>query len=181
MHRDLKPDNVFIAVILPSQHVAKLGDFGLLRDDDQSKTKGVGTPLYMSPEQHQEQRYGVFSDMWAAGLILYELFTGEHPFKSILDIVMKPPKPLPAHVPKEAAELLSNLLDKDPTKRMTSNELKSWLFKRQEEVKQPAAGASVLEIENAKLKAELKEAEATIKEALDEKSKLQTRILALET
>lgn len=119
VHRDLKPENVFIA--LPS--TARLGDFGLLRDAAQSMTKGVGTLWYMSPEQHQDNKYGAFSDMWAVGIILYELYTGEHPFNSIIDICLQPPKPLPSHVPEDVADILTRLLDKKPARRLTAIEV----------------------------------------------------------
>jgi serine/threonine protein kinase len=140
VHRDLKPENVFLAILLPFEGVAKLGDFGLLRDEAYSMTKGAGTKFYQSPEQQNEQEYGAPSDIWAAGVILFELFTGELPFKSVADIVLKPPKSLPSHVPKEVAELLSNLLDKDHKKRMTSEEVLTWLNKQSSDAKSPQAG-----------------------------------------
>lgn len=68
----------------------------------------------MSPEKLQMKECGPASDMWAAGVILYELFTGVHPFDQSVDgILTKAPHPLPAHVPPVAASLIMNLLDKD--------------------------------------------------------------------
>lgn len=68
--------------------------------------------------------------MWAMGLILYELFTGEFPFLSQKEIRKNIRKPLPDHVPIEVEDLLSRLLVKDPEKRMTSKEVQRWLFMR---------------------------------------------------
>ena len=107
MHRDLKPENVFILIVGQTtiEHILKLGDFGLARDADKllmtAATKGVGTPLYMSPEQHNNQSYGASSDVWAAGIILFEMLAGEHPFKSIEDLKSNPPKKLPEYVPED--------------------------------------------------------------------------------
>lgn len=88
MHRDIKPENVFlrkggetIASLL-----VKLGDFGLARDMSANKdaassySKGIGTQKYQSPELLREESYGPANDIWALGVILYEMLTGEHPF-----------------------------------------------------------------------------------------------------
>lgn len=82
LHRDLKPGNIFLH-FLPGCKVAilKIGDLGLARTLDDTNamasTKGVGTPLYMAPEAH-ENVYGLPFDVWALGLILFELRYGEN-------------------------------------------------------------------------------------------------------
>jgi eukaryotic-like serine/threonine-protein kinase len=79
LHRDLKPANVMI----DGQGRAKISDFGLaglaaeLRDPDVS-----GTPSYMAPEQLAQGRTSFASDTYSLGLILYEMFTGERPFRA---------------------------------------------------------------------------------------------------
>lgn len=129
MHRDLKPENVFIVVVGKSEieHIAKLGDFGVAREvvsELMSKaTKDIGSDGYMSPEQHKQQMYGPSSDIWAAGVILYEMIAGDHPFDSLKAIKKGPPKELPSYVPKNIRELLSNLLEKEPQKRMKAQEI----------------------------------------------------------
>lgn len=137
MHRDLKPENVFIFVVGKSaiDHILKVGDFGLARDAEKTlmsaASKGKGTPLYMSPEQHDYESYGASSDIWAAGIMLFEMLAGYHPFKSVKDLKQNPPEKLPDYVPADIKELLMNMLEKDPSKRMKSEEIKRWLYLRQ--------------------------------------------------
>lgn len=83
VHRDLKPDNVFLQIGERRgrrTYSAKVGDFGLAKQGDRSSgTVGiVGTPLYMSPEQANNVPLDIRSDLYAAGLIAYELMTGGH-------------------------------------------------------------------------------------------------------
>jgi Protein kinase domain len=74
VHRDLKPSNVF----LPYGRAAKLMDFGLARLGKGGSSTGiVGTPHYMSPEQARGAPLDARSDLFSAGLILYEVVTGE--------------------------------------------------------------------------------------------------------
>jgi eukaryotic-like serine/threonine-protein kinase len=92
VHRDLKPSNVFL-----TRHGIKLLDFGLARttdstfrgDPNQTRTAAsltasgliVGTPQYMAPEQASSLPVGPASDIFAAGIILYEMLTGKRPFE----------------------------------------------------------------------------------------------------
>jgi tetratricopeptide (TPR) repeat protein len=80
VHRDLKPENI---MVLPDGRV-KLLDFGLARQlDAQILTEEgmvVGTAAYMAPEQLEGQRTGTAADLWALGVVLYEMLAGRKPF-----------------------------------------------------------------------------------------------------
>jgi serine/threonine-protein kinase len=79
VHRDIKPSNLF----LPRGRPAKIMDFGVARLGGSTSAAGliVGTPNYMSPEQVQAQPVDGRSDLFSAGLILYELVTGERAYQ----------------------------------------------------------------------------------------------------
>jgi serine/threonine protein kinase len=185
MHRDLKPENVFIFVVGKSaiDHILKLGDFGIARDAEKTLmsavTAGKGTPLYMSPEQHDYEPYGTSSDIWAAGIILFEMLAGYHPFKSIKDLKKNPPEKLPEYVPADIKELLANMLDKEPTNRMTIDEIKRWLYLRHGPSKVDVSDGAVkeeaaaLKDENAQLKDNLKKTKSALEIAQKEASELR--------
>eukprot|EP00918_Siedleckia_nematoides_P011415 GHVU01025085.1.p2 GENE.GHVU01025085.1~~GHVU01025085.1.p2 ORF type:complete len:170 (+),score=22.43 GHVU01025085.1:1034-1543(+) len=76
LHRDLKPQNVFLT---DSRATVKLGDFGLAKMMDPSQCLAetqVGTPYYMSPEILAKGQYNEKSDIWSLGCLLYEMATG---------------------------------------------------------------------------------------------------------
>ncbi|MCA8963220.1 MAG: serine/threonine protein kinase, partial [Planctomycetes bacterium] len=84
IHRDLKPDNIFIIQRGNDPMFVKVMDFGIAKTKSQKITesaeKGIGTPLYMSPEQFLWKAVDHRTDIYMMGLILYELLTGETPF-----------------------------------------------------------------------------------------------------
>jgi len=82
VHRDIKPANIMYE---PDSKITKVTDFGIARITDSSKTKtGVvlGTPSYMSPEQLSGKHVDGRSDLFSLGVTLYQLLTGELPFKA---------------------------------------------------------------------------------------------------
>lgn len=84
VHRDIKPENFMIKKEKNERIVVKLMDFGT---SDFLKEEGFnymsqGTPLYIAPEVYLEKNYDSKIDMWATGVVLYNMATGSHPFKN---------------------------------------------------------------------------------------------------
>lgn len=129
VHRDLKPSNVLVD--LPSG-IVKLSDFGIARLDDGARTRtGVmlGTPGYMAPEQLAGTAADARADLYALGVLLFELLTGRRPHESIsmgefLRAVMADLAPdLRQHwpgAPADLAALVAAMLAKAPGDRPAS-------------------------------------------------------------
>jgi len=125
VHRDIKPSNI---MILKNGEV-RVADFGIARVKSASRTQtGVvlGTPSYMSPEQIAGQKIDGRSDLFSLGVVLYELLTGEKPFRgeSIGSLMYKITTTAPVsireripHLPAPFAEMMDKALEKDAEKR----------------------------------------------------------------
>ena len=86
VHRDIKPSNL----IVTPQGVLKIADFGIARVDRSNLTTVgmvIGTPSYMSPEQCRGLEADPRSDLFSAGVVLYELLTGTKPFRGTLEAI----------------------------------------------------------------------------------------------
>lgn len=135
IHRDLKPSNVFVLDGAPLR--VKLMDFGVAKvngSDHVARTRAgqvLGTPTHMSPEQAlgQGDRIGPRTDLYALGVIGFELLTGRLPFESdsevlVMTMHIKDPVPsireLAPEVPAQVAELVERCLQKDPNRRPAS-------------------------------------------------------------
>jgi serine/threonine-protein kinase len=134
VHRDLKPENIWIVAPRRGRPFAKLLDFGiakLLATGEQTTTQAgvlMGTPQYMSPEQCHGRAVDHRTDIYAMGVILYQLYTGQLPFRGegFAEILTKQLTQIPerpsTHValPPALDELVMRCLAKDPAERPQS-------------------------------------------------------------
>ncbi len=127
IHRDIKPDNVFLVDLKGATDMVKVLDFSVAKldtPDAQLTRAGVvfGTPAYMSPEQGRGIPLGPTSDIYAVGIVMYEMLSGRPPFEAAIptEVVMmhlrNAPPPLQG-VPPRVAQLVMSTLDKDPARR----------------------------------------------------------------
>ncbi len=127
VHRDVKPANIFLL----KSGQAKVGDFGIARIESSNLTQAgsvLGTPAYMSPEQFMGQRVDGRSDLFSAGVILYQFLTGEKPFAGQLTTIMHKvlkedpiaPSELNVQVPSVFDAVIRKALAKRPEERYQS-------------------------------------------------------------
>jgi serine/threonine-protein kinase len=136
IHRDLKPDNIMLIERDGDPDFVKVVDFGIAKvgaQPGQALTavgSVFGTPEYMAPEQARGIAVDHRTDLYALGIVLYEMLVGRSPFaheqfgQVLLGQVSKPPPPLPAEIDGELAALVMQLLAKAPADRVqTATEL----------------------------------------------------------
>jgi serine/threonine protein kinase/tetratricopeptide (TPR) repeat protein len=131
VHRDLKPSNV----LLTATGRVKLLDFGLAHLMASTvppipQLPTAGTPPYMAPEQWRGEEQDARTDLWAAGVMLFELLTGELPYQANslehLRAQVLSPEPMPSvrarcpELPEAVARLVAELLVKEPARRLSS-------------------------------------------------------------
>jgi len=125
VHRDVKPSNV---VLLPDG-TAKLLDFGIARQSDDTTITStgmiVGSPSYMAPEQVRGEAGTAASDVWALGVLGYEMLAGRPPFQAgtipavLYQVTHETPPPVPG-LPTAVQKVLRRALDKNPARRFRS-------------------------------------------------------------
>jgi len=157
IHRDLKPSNIFIVRQSNGAEYIKVLDFGLAKrsstpDGSSAQTHSnlvVGTPQYMAPEQALCEAVSPQTDLYAVGVIAFELFTGQRPFtgRSHMEVVahhLKTPPPAPSSLvpqPPELDDLVLRLLAKEPRQRPASA---SEVAREMRALLQPQGGSGVM-------------------------------------
>jgi len=144
IHRDIKLDNILIDL----NNTIKLCDFGVSK---QIKNKEVifdqcGTPAYIAPEILRNEGFqGYSADIWSAGIVLYAMVQGRVPFftKEVQDLYLlitkSPYTPLQGSSP-ELEDLISKILEKDPSKRISSEQILAHPWMNNSEITQKTKG-----------------------------------------
>lgn len=124
LHRDLKPQNIFIQ----NENKIRIGDFGIAKIFNQTKEMAgsmIGTPLYMSPEQYNGKKYGFKSDIWSLGCCLFEMCNLNHAFEGnswnavVVKVLKGQHPPLNSMYSKEMKNLVDQMLSLNPKNRPT--------------------------------------------------------------
>ena len=143
IHRDIKPANI----LLTSDKTVKITDLGLAKtieakpeqievpqDISYAQSSVAGTPLYMAPEQLTFQEIDTRTDIYAFGIVLYQMVANSYPYQrknSWLEMHLKEsPLPIKQNIPSELNVLIHKCIEKEPSKRYQNfSELKQELSK----------------------------------------------------
>merc|ERR1719389_1288344 len=121
IHRDIKPENILIGL----KDTLKIADFGWAVHAPSSRRETFcGTLDYLPPEMVKNNKYQAAVDVWGLGVLLYEFLIGKPPFedsseKGTYKKIRNVSPSFPPHITKEAKDLMTKLLCKDPSERLT--------------------------------------------------------------
>jgi serine/threonine protein kinase len=143
VHRDIKPDNIFLHQSLQGETI-KVVDFGIAKlmnktmgqdIKDLTATGGfIGTATYMSPERFESKSYDGRADVYSLGVMLFQMLCGKVPFQAgeagqvgvLMQHLLQPPPPprtLNPNIPTKIETVMLRALEKDPEKRPTAKQL----------------------------------------------------------
>lgn len=124
----MNPRNILVKLLPGNFKILKIADFGLSKNlknlDNQSQTlANLTAKFYMAPEVFKGEAPTTKVDMWALGIILYELSTKKHPISKESDITNSDPLEIPSTIPPFIKFLITQLLNKNPANRPSAEEL----------------------------------------------------------
>jgi|HubBroStandDraft_5_1064220.scaffolds.fasta_scaffold26275_3 serine/threonine protein kinase len=153
VHRDLKPENI----ILDAQDHIKIIDFGIAAVAGARRltfgklSQVMGSPDYISPEQVKNKRGDARSDLYAVGVILYEMLTGETPFHGANPFAVmnarliqapRSPSEINPDIPSDVSSIVMRALERDPKQRYASAQDFAWDLANPGQVRRPAPECS---------------------------------------
>lgn len=127
VYRDLKLENLLI----DQDGFCKITDFGLVKEgigQNDTTSTFCGTPEYLAPEILEDESYGKSVDWWALGIVMYELMVGRPPFgpagnmEKLFYNILNQPIPIPSSLSIAGRSILTDLLERDCTKRLGCGE-----------------------------------------------------------
>lgn len=132
IHRDLKPENI----LLDKDNKVKICDFGWCVQSNEMRTTFCGTLDYMAPEMVLGKGHTFQLDLWAMGVLLYELIHGYAPFRALADAekckqILSADMNFTSHISPAAKDLITKLLKTEPSERLALNSVLShpWMSK----------------------------------------------------
>jgi formylglycine-generating enzyme required for sulfatase activity/predicted Ser/Thr protein kinase len=169
VHRDLKPENI----LLGEFNELTLVDFGLSSDAEEGTPGQGGTAGYLAPELLDGGPAAPAADVYAIGVMLYEMLAGRLPWCTLAERLHQPPPPLPAGLPEALVTSCARAMEREPEARPSAlalgEDLRRWLDgeQRTAEARLRLVGADALLHEASALRVRARELEAAAHHKLD--------------